>query len=86
LLPESSTRFEVSPRGSLAYMVEDGSGEWARPRKCPISWVAAFCTSLATQLVEIDPGLQGGESTRVGVAEAAFISTSASTSSPVETM
>jgi hypothetical protein len=49
---------EVSPRGSLAYMVEPvrGVGE---PRKCPSSWVAAFCTSLATQLVEIDPGCRG---------------------------
>src|SRR6516165_4067040 len=86
LLPVSSTRFDVSPSGSLAYMVEEGSGEWASPRKWPISWVTAFCKSFATQLVEIPPGLQGGESTMVGVAEAAFISTSASSSSPEETM
>ena len=63
LLPESSTRFEVSPIGSLRYMVELGSGAWSSPRKCPNSCVAAFWTSLATQEVERALGEHGGEST-----------------------
>ncbi len=85
MLPESSTRLAVSPSGSLANIVEAASGEWASPRTCPSSWVIAFWTSFATQLVEMAPGEHGGESTTVGVAAAAFSSTSASSSTPVAT-
>src|SRR4029453_14772963 len=39
LLPESSTRLDVSPRGSGAYIVDAESGEWARPGGGPGSGV-----------------------------------------------